>query len=403
MFERLSRYPISVRVFPDPILFLAGLKPLWEHGQQRPAIMVGGKEMAFRNFIYTEDVDDLAFLPKEPSLGFGIGSPSALVNTKPPKDVEEPEVQPPEVTTDSGESLKADVFVVHPGSVDSHIKERKCKIKGGLPNCFELKDANVCHLKISAITPPAWKGYLDNQMDLELLDLFDRCYARQVVMDNAVNRRAREFLQVIKKMSGEADVIKARERSHEDECEGLQVKCEAAMAEFDQNPDVLALREKISSLTADVKEQKEPNKARLKAVEASLHKEVEELKQDRKDVVSKVVPYAAMKLVHSYKLGMLVGKLVSSAITYGRCRAYEQGSNDFATATFPWLDEFVADATALIETLLSKKPPMLQKPAPSRTQMPVPSSRKVTPSSASSLNPMYPPADPVKPSLCPLE
>nr|GEZ28168.1 hypothetical protein [Tanacetum cinerariifolium] len=373
MFERLSRYPISVRVFPDPILFLAGLKPLWEH------------EMAFRNFIYTEDDDDLAFLPKEPSLGFGIGSPSASVNTKPPKDVEEPEVQPAEVTTDSGESLKADVFVVHPGSIASRIKERKCKIKGGLPNCFELKDANVYHLKISTITPPAWKGYLDNQMDLELLDLFDRCYTRQVVVDNAVNRRAREFLEVIKKMSGEADVIKARERSREEECEGLQVKCKAVMAEFDQNPDVLAIREKISSLTADVKEQKEPNKARLKAIEASLRKEVEELKQDMKDVVLKVVPYAAIKLVHSDELGILVGKLVSSAITYGRSRAYEQvaamkepfdlsnakgyhssyqkdhtqASNDFATATFPWLDEFVADATALIETLLSKKPPML--------------------------------------------
>ncbi|GKC00111.1 hypothetical protein Tco_0986247 [Tanacetum coccineum] len=34
MFQRLSRYPTSVRVFPDPILFLASLKPSWEHGQQ---------------------------------------------------------------------------------------------------------------------------------------------------------------------------------------------------------------------------------------------------------------------------------------------------------------------------------------------------------------------------------
>ncbi|GJZ59883.1 hypothetical protein Tco_0615699 [Tanacetum coccineum] len=35
MFQRLGRYPTSVRVFPDPILFLAGLKPSWEYGQQR--------------------------------------------------------------------------------------------------------------------------------------------------------------------------------------------------------------------------------------------------------------------------------------------------------------------------------------------------------------------------------
>ncbi|GJS77954.1 hypothetical protein Tco_0727835 [Tanacetum coccineum] len=252
-------------------------------------------------------------------------------------------------------------------------------------------------------------------MDLELLDLHDRCYARQAVVDKAVKRRTREFLLVIEKMRGEANVIKARERSHEEECEELRVKCEAAMAEFDQNPAVLVLQEKISSLTADVKEHKgnldrmmlesqkwagyqvtlltlelkvnylEAKKARLEAVEASLHREVEELKQDRRDVVSKVVPYAAMELVHSNELGRLIGTLVSSAITYGHCREYEQvasmkepfdlskakgyrssfkkehtqTSNDFDTATFLWLDEFIADFTAPIEALLSKKPPTL--------------------------------------------
>ncbi|GKG16456.1 hypothetical protein Tco_0358779, partial [Tanacetum coccineum] len=83
--------------------------------------------MAFRNFIYTEDDDDLAFLPKEPSSGFGTGSLSASVNMELPKDVEEPEVQPAKIIVDSGESPKADVFVVHPGSVAARIKEMKCK------------------------------------------------------------------------------------------------------------------------------------------------------------------------------------------------------------------------------------------------------------------------------------
>ncbi|GKB98480.1 hypothetical protein Tco_0984617 [Tanacetum coccineum] len=258
-----------VRVFDDPILFLASLKPSWEFGQQRPAIIVGGKEMAFRNFIYTEDGDDLDFLPNDPSPGFGIGSPSTLVNTEPPKDVEEPEIQPAEVTADSGESPKAGVFVVHLGSVASRIKERKFKTMGGserphgkrklaswssssravraknsaskddapfLPISNDDEDVNARHMKIAAITPLAWKGHLDNQMDLKLLDLCDRCYARQAVVDNALNRRARKFLQVIERVSGKADVIKARERSREEECEGLRVKCEAAMAEFDQNP-----------------------------------------------------------------------------------------------------------------------------------------------------------------------
>ncbi|GKF15932.1 hypothetical protein Tco_0057394, partial [Tanacetum coccineum] len=202
------------------------------------------------------------------------------------------------------------------------------------------KDANACHLKISAITPPAWKGHLDNQIDLELLDLRDRCYARQAVVDNAVNKRAHEFLQVIEKIRGEADVIKARKRSCEEEYYQVTLS---------------TLELKADSLKA--------KKARLEAVEASLRRE----------------------LVHSDELGRLVGMLVSSAITYGRCRAYEQvaamkepfdlskakgyrssykkehtqASNDFSTATFLWLDKFVADVAAPIESLLSKKPPTL--------------------------------------------
>nr|GEU60858.1 hypothetical protein [Tanacetum cinerariifolium] len=334
----------SVRVFPDPILFLAGLKPSWEHGQQRPTIMVGGKEMAFRNFIYTEDDDDLAFLPKEPSSGFGIGSPSASVNTKPPKDVKEPEVQPAEITADSGESSKAGVFVVQPGSVAARIKNRKCKIMGGSSRPL-------------------------------------------------VNRK-------LASRSSSSRDVRAKTSASKDDTPFLSISDddEATMAEFDQNHVVLALREKISSLTVDVKEHKD--KARLEAIEASLRREVEELKKDKRDVVSKVVPYGAIELVHSDELGRLVGKLVSSAITYGLCKAYEQvaamkepfdllkakgyrssyqkdhtqASNDLATATFPWLDEFIADATASIETLLSKKPPMLHKPAPLRNQMSVPSS-----------------------------
>ncbi|GJW48261.1 hypothetical protein Tco_0079907, partial [Tanacetum coccineum] len=73
--------------------------------------------MAFRNFIYTEEDEDLMFLPKEPSLGFGTGSPSVLVNTKPLKANEEPDIQPVEVIADYGGSLKPELFIVHPRSV----------------------------------------------------------------------------------------------------------------------------------------------------------------------------------------------------------------------------------------------------------------------------------------------
>ncbi|GKB53481.1 hypothetical protein Tco_0904234, partial [Tanacetum coccineum] len=422
--------------------------------------------MAFRNFIYTEDDEDLAFLPKEPSPNFGIGSPSVLVNTEPLKANKEPKIQLVVVTTDSGGSPKPELFVVHPRSVAARIKDRKCKTRGGssrppvkrkldhrsstshatraktssskddapfltvsddddgLPDVLELKDATACHLKISAITTPAWKNHLDNHIDLDLLDLHDCCYARQAVLDNVVNRRSRELLQVIKKLR-------------------------AAMTEFEKNPTVVALQEKISALSTEVKEHKlnldrmmlenqkwagyqqslstlesnitslKAKKARLEAVEVALQKEVEELKHDKREVVSKVVPYATMELVHSNDMGSLVGKLVSSAIMYGRCRAFvqvadmkepfdllkvkgyrssykkdhTQASNDLATATFPWLDEFVVDPSAPIKALLSKKPPTLQKPAPSRTQIPLPSSQRATPSSVPVSNPISPPAD----------
>ncbi|GKF75061.1 hypothetical protein Tco_0224505, partial [Tanacetum coccineum] len=137
-----------------------------------------------------------------------------------------------------------------------------------LSNVPGLKDVTACHLKISAITPPAWKNHLDNHMDVELLDLHDRCYARQAVVDNVVNRRSRELLEVIEKLRGECDVIKERERAREEESESLRVRCEAAMSDFKKNPTI-ALWDKISTLSIKIASL-EVEKARLEAVEVSL-------------------------------------------------------------------------------------------------------------------------------------
>ncbi|GKG24978.1 hypothetical protein Tco_0395606, partial [Tanacetum coccineum] len=79
-------------------------------------------------------------------------------------------------------------------------------------------------------------------------------------------------------------------------------------------------------------------------------------------------------------------------------KEHTQASNDLATATFSWWNEYVADVSASVEALLSKKPPTLHKLAPLRTQMHVPSSQLATPSSTPSLKPMSPPTDIVKPS-----
>ncbi|GJT38957.1 putative reverse transcriptase domain-containing protein [Tanacetum coccineum] len=224
--------------------------------EQNPQFQCG-KEMFFRNFIYTKDNEDLTFLPKG--------------------------------------SLKGDTFIVHAGSVAAYIRERKCKTKGGssrppvkrklayglstsctvrakssamkdetpvlsiseddegLKDCLELKDATACHLKISAITLPSWKGFLDNHLNVDLFYLHDCYYARQAVVDNVVNRRSHELLEVIEKLWGEADVMQARELACGEECEGIRAKCEAAMTDFNKKSTVLLLREKIYLLAAEAK------------------------------------------------------------------------------------------------------------------------------------------------------
>nr|GEX71065.1 hypothetical protein [Tanacetum cinerariifolium] len=395
--------------------------------------------MSFRNFIYTEDEEDLTFLPKDFSPGLNTGSPSVSINTEPVRADEEPAVEPTtepttepvnervRTTTDLGRSPKGDTFVVHAGSVVARIRERKCKTRGGssrppvkrklafglsasctvrakasaikddtpvlsisdddesLEDCLELKDATACHLKSSTITPPTWKGFLDNHINVDLLDLYDHCYARQAVMDNAVNRRSHKLLEVIEKLR-------------------------------DENPTVLLLQEKMSSLVAEAKEHKgnldklmlenqkwsgyqvslsaleskvtplEAKNANLEATEASLCQEIEEVKHDKREVVFKVVPDACIELLHSDELG----RLVSSAITFGRCRAYEQVAR--------MKEPFKLSKVKGYRPFDIEEAPTLQKPVPSRTQMPVPSSQLATPSFAPASMPMSPPADIVKPS-----
>ncbi|GKD78488.1 hypothetical protein Tco_1341109 [Tanacetum coccineum] len=104
------------------------------------------------------------------------------INTEPLVAAVEPAGQLLENTTDSENFPHHETVVIHPGSVAGRIRERKCKTRGGssrppvkhdegLPDVLELHNANASPLKIFDITPPAWKGHLDNQLNLELLDL----------------------------------------------------------------------------------------------------------------------------------------------------------------------------------------------------------------------------------------
>ncbi|GJT01061.1 hypothetical protein Tco_0822230 [Tanacetum coccineum] len=268
-----------------------------------------------------------------------------------------------EIIADSRNSPHQGEFVIHPGSVAARIKDRNCRTRGGsskphvrrLPDVLELQDANACHLKIFAITPPAWKGHLENQLDLELLDLHDRCYEK--------------------------------EKARDQECEELRVKCETTMNEFDKNPTVIILRENIASLPGEIKVASlEVKKVRLEAVKASLCQELENAKLDRVEVVSK-----AFEEVANMKEPFDLTKVKGYRPSYKQ--ELTMTGNKFATATFPYLADVVTDPYASVETLLSKKPRVLQRLVLTRTHVPASSapSRKATSSSAPTSQPLSPP------------
>ncbi|GKD23049.1 hypothetical protein Tco_1224752 [Tanacetum coccineum] len=392
MFQHLGRYPTSVRVFCDPILFFAGLKPLWQYGQQRPAILVDEKAFSWLWYWFT----------------FRLGKYGAHSVDS------EPTLKLVEDKANFENNPKPEVFVVHPGSVAAWIKDRRCITRGGssrphvkrklAPGSLSSRDTRA--KTSSSMDDPTF--LIVSNDDEGLPDVFELKDANAY---NLVNRRSRELLQVIKKIRGKCDVMKERETTQGVKCDELRTKCEAAMNDFEKNPTVVAIQEKIE-------------KARLEAVKVSLRKEVDDVKRDKMEVVSKVVSYAALELVHSDELGRLVGKLVSSAIFYERCAAFEQvadmnepfdlskvkgycpsykkehtqASNELTTVTFLWFSEFVADPSAPIKVLLLKKPPTLQRHVPSKTQVPLSSSQKATPASAPTSNLMSPPVA-VNPSL----
>ncbi|GJV11588.1 hypothetical protein Tco_1353129 [Tanacetum coccineum] len=350
-----------------------GLKPSREHGHQRPAIFVCGKEMAFRCFMYAKDDDNLSFLPKEPSPDFGTGSPCVWINNEPPLVGTEPiDVanlkQLAENTTNSKGSPASQEKLV--GSSSRATRQNTSPSEADSP-FLTISDNK--------------EGLPD--LDVELLDLHDWCYARQAVMDNTVNLRARELLKIVEQMKGE---------------------CKAGYQE-----NLTALESKVASL--------EVEKAKLEVTEASLRQETETVKHDTAEVVSKVVLYIALEMVYSDELGRLVGELVSSVVFYERCVALEEvavmkepfnlvkvkvyrpsykkehtkSGNDPTTATFPFLSEFIPDPYTQVEASLSKKPQTLQCPALTRTHVPAPSalSQKATPSSTPMSHLLSPPLE----------
>nr|GEW43865.1 hypothetical protein [Tanacetum cinerariifolium] len=170
--------------------------------------------------------------------------------------------------------------------------------------------------------------------------------------------------KVVEQMKGECEVLKEMEKSRDQECKELRIKYEAAMTDFDKNPDCYSSGKEstIASLEAEM--------VRLESVKASLRRELKNAKRDRAKVVSKVVPYVTTELVQSDDMGKLVAKLVNASIFYGRCYVFEE----FAKMNEPFditnVKGYRSYPYASVEVLLSKNPWILQHLAPTRTSKP---------------------------------
>nr|GEX81070.1 hypothetical protein [Tanacetum cinerariifolium] len=298
------------------------------------------------------DDEEMSFLPREPSHSFVGGSSSALINNEPlllevdPLDRANLDQLVENTTNSEGSPVHKEMIIVVSDNVAERIKNQWSIHQESSFAPVEVKAESSAYLTIS-----------DDE----------------AMVDNAVNRRARGLLKIVEQLKGEFEVIKEREKVGGQEYEELKAKCEAVMEDFDKNPVVIVLRQKIVSLLT----------------------EIETVKRDRVEVVSKVVPYVAMELVRSDKMHVLVGRLVSSAIFYRRCFAleevakmkelfdlakvkgyrpsYKKEHTKVVAVFFSFLSKVIADPYASVETLFSKKPKSPRLLTLTQTTTPAPS------------------------------
>ncbi|GJS03028.1 hypothetical protein Tco_0319536 [Tanacetum coccineum] len=163
------------------------------------------------------------------------------------------------------------------------------------PSAKELKDATDYHWVVAHVTPPSWKQHLRDISIDQLCDIHDRAYMRHAVLDNMLNIKTRELISALLKARASCDAIREREVKRDNAYAEIEKKCNEALQDLDKNPLVFDMRSEIKTL-----------------------QEIDRLRQDRAAVVSKVIPNAKMKLVHSDEMGVLVARLVRAAIVHGR-------------------------------------------------------------------------------------
>ncbi|GKC53669.1 hypothetical protein Tco_1076414, partial [Tanacetum coccineum] len=188
------------------------------------------------------------------------------------------------------------------------------------------------------------------------------------VVDNHLNDSVKYLIRTYKKTKKDLEAAFVKEVE-------LKAKYNGDVMGLDENPVVVALRaevghkEKIAVLEAKCSGL-EKEKARLGDVEAMLLKEVDDLKlqctmlkQDRVDVVAKIIPYIAMELYHSDEVGQEVAATKNPMDLFTvKCyrptteKEYDEAGNTYITAEYPFLKEATKDPLATLEDLFSMKP-----------------------------------------------
>ncbi|GJT64122.1 hypothetical protein Tco_1015602 [Tanacetum coccineum] len=371
LYTQISTYPCIVRTFLDPILHLACLKTSWKYRLKMPIIYYRGQEMDFRSFMIQGVYGEFNFLPEE---GFndnqGSLSAKSVNNETSIIDAEPISIVLPLNVTDniidsSNTSSDDELPPMHPSTSSFPEVGEKSKAVGKRKLAADAlqegshhraRKAPVQASKVSgdASTPL----YVDSDPDIH--GKFEPVYG-VFVPSLTTLLMPFPFLLIALIQSFLLEI--KRDKAYAE----LEKKCNEALQDLDKNPLVSDMRSEIKTLQGRVnglyneygmlllKERKwanyeqtlsilyakvkglESERERLKASEIQVLQEIDSLRQDKAAIVSKVVPNATMKLVHSDEMGVLVSRLVREAIIHGRC----------ATFVVPVVGYFLLDITQL--------------------------------------------------------
>ncbi|GJX62261.1 retrovirus-related pol polyprotein from transposon TNT 1-94 [Tanacetum coccineum] len=183
LYRLIATYHVSVRTFPDPILYLASLKTSWEHGLREPAIYYHGKEMAFRSFMMDGIDGEFSFLPKETVDNEGAGSPSFSINTETPATCVEPlrTVDPSrfaENTADSDDFSSGNDDVLIDSSVTDRLRNWKVSVPSQVVEKRKHVVPKLSHRETrqkNAESSDSWKQSYRREKDKEYAELEAKC------------------------------------------------------------------------------------------------------------------------------------------------------------------------------------------------------------------------------------